>query len=204
MSRNGTVWILALALGVTVAGCEQRPAEETGEAMEPGEATAEAETQFESLRASYIEAWEARDADALVALHTEDYVEYTPEGERTSAEIHSQLADTAAQLQDASLSIEPEAFVVAESGDVAYETGSSTVIGTAPDGTPVSESSRYMVGFQKVDGEWKIHRLVLAPTAGETAPTVAPGAPTETPPTETPGTPADTAPAPTDTVALAM
>lgn len=192
MNRNGTVWILALALGVTVAGCEQRPAEETGEATEPAAASAEAETEIESLRTSYIEAWEARDADAIVALHTEDYVEYTPEGERTTAEIRSQLADTAAQLEDASLSIEPESFVVAESGDVAYETGTSTVTGTAPDGTPVSETSHYMVGFQNVDGEWKIHRLVLAPAAGETAPTVAPAAP------------AETTPAPTDTVALAM
>jgi ketosteroid isomerase-like protein len=65
--------------------------------------------------------------------------------------------------EGATLSIETELLEVAESGDVAYGAGVSTVTMPGADGQEMSESSRWVAGFKRVDGEWKVDRLAFAP-----------------------------------------
>jgi ketosteroid isomerase-like protein len=56
-----------------------------------------------------------------------------------------------------------EEMQVAESGDVAYGSGTSTVTVTSPDGQETSETMRWVAGFERVDGQWKVDRLGFAP-----------------------------------------
>ena len=84
---------------------------------------------------------------------------------------------------DAELSIETDDMTIAASGDVAYGSGTSTFTATGPDGAPIEERTRWVAGFRKVDGEWLIDRLGIAPLTEEG----------ETSARETPAAPADTA-----------
>lgn len=185
MERITTMFgIAVVALGLGLAACEPRDGEEP-EAVATADTVAP-EQAIEDLRERYIQAYNDRDVDALVMLHSEDFQQVTPEGVLDRESIRANMADTAAVPPDAQIDITTDEMVVAESGDVAFGSGTSTFRATGPDGTPISEESRWVAGFRKVDGEWKIHRLVVVPPAESTAP-AGPG----------PGT---TPPAPVDTV----
>lgn len=51
---------------------------------------------------------------------------------------------------------------MAESGDLAYGTGTTTLEGADSDGQPFTAKSRWLAGFKKVGGEWKIDRLMTS------------------------------------------
>lgn len=181
-------WTIAALAAVTIAfaACEQRPADETGESEEDvATGTADVEVEFEEFRTEYEDAWNARDWDAIVPMHTEDYQEITPTGETLGyGDIETAMQDTAqAPPADARLTIETESSEISDSGDLAYASGTSTITATGPDGQPMTMEERWMAGFERVDGQWKLDRLLRtatgagAPGMGETAPTAPMGAP---------------------------
>lgn len=61
-----------------------------------------------------------------------------------------------------SLSFEADDVVVAEAGDMAYETGTYALTVSDPEGNPASQHGHYVVVWQKqADGSWKV--MVDAP-----------------------------------------
>ena len=57
-----------------------------------------------------------------------------------------------------------ETTEVSESGDVAYSSGTSTVTVPGAEGAEgMSETMRWVAGFKRVDGAWKIDRLAFGP-----------------------------------------
>lgn len=116
---------------------------------------------------------------------------FSPEGEVvTRTQIESIVGNTVAMQPEGELAIEMESMVVAESGDLAYGTGTTTLEGTDSDGQPFIAKSRWLAGFKRVGGEWKIDRLMTsAPTsaaelpsgAGEPADTIRISGPDTTP-----------------------
>lgn len=162
------------AVTITLAACEQQVTEDTGAAEEEVAATEteDAEAQIEDLGTRYEESWSARDWDAILAMHTEDYQEFTPEGVMTYQDVEAAMRDTAqAPPEDAELTIEFETVEVSDSGDLAYATGTTSVTATGPDGETMTERSRWMGGFERAGDEWKIDRLVISPMSdGEAAP----------------------------------
>lgn len=156
---------LVFGLALTLAACEQ-PAQETGDMDGAADTTAavSAEAQLDSLRMNYVAAWEARDWAAVSGMMTSDYQEIGPEGRFDYDQVTAMMADSANMPPEgATLSIDMEESRVAESGDVAYGSGTSTVTVTGPDGQETSETMRWMAGFERVDGQWKIDRLAFAP-----------------------------------------
>ena len=164
---------LLLGIAVTLAACEQQ-ATETGEMedtfADDTASAASAEAQLDSLRIRYEETWNAGDMDALADMMTSEYQEIGPEGTMNYDEAVAMMTDSANMPPEgATLSIETEVLEVAESGDVAYGSGVSTVTVEGADGEEIIQSSQWVAGFKRVDGEWKIDRLAFAPQSEEEA-----------------------------------
>jgi ketosteroid isomerase-like protein len=162
---------LLLGIAVALAACEQQ-ATETGEMEDDTYAdtasAVNAEAQLDSLRIRYEEAWNAGNMDAISGMMTSEYQEIGPEGTMNYDEAVAMMSDSANMPPEgAILSIETEVWEVAESGDVAYGAGVSTVTIPGADGQEMSESSQWVAGFKRVDGEWKIDRLAFAPQVEE-------------------------------------
>jgi ketosteroid isomerase-like protein len=157
---------LLLGIAVALAACEQQ-ATETGEmedTLADSAAVVSPEVALDSLRIRYEEAWNSGDMDAIGNMMTPDYEEIGPEGVMNYDEAIAMMSDSANMPPEgATLSIETEVLEVAESGDVAYGAGVSTVTMPAADGQEMIESSRWVAGFKRVDGEWKVDRLAFAP-----------------------------------------
>ena len=176
MKRMRIATPLLLGIAVALAACEQQ-ATETGEMedtfADDTASAASAEAQLDSLRIRYEEAWNAGDMDAIGDMMTSEYQEIGPEGAMNYDEVMAMMSDTANMPPEgATLSIETQVLEVAESGDVAYGAGVSTVTIPGADGQEMSESSRWVAGFKRVDGEWKVDRLAFAPQVEEAAGTM--------------------------------
>ena len=156
---------LVAGLALTLAACEQ-PAQETGEMEATADtmAAVSAEAQLDSLRMNYEAAWAERDWTTISGMMTSDYQEIGPEGVIDYDQAVAMMSDSANMPPEgATLSIDFEERQVAESGDVAYGAGTSTVTMTGEDGQEVSETMRWVAGFEMVDGQWKVDRLAFAP-----------------------------------------
>ena len=166
MTRMRIATPLLLGIAVALAACEQQ-ATETGEMEDTfadSAAVVSPEVALDSLRIRYEEAWNSGDMDAIGNMMTPDYEEIGPEGVMNYDEAIAMMSDSANMPPEgATLSIETEVLEVAESGDVAYGAGVSTVTMPAADGQEMIESSRWVAGFKRVDGEWKVDRLAFAP-----------------------------------------
>lgn len=141
--------VLAIVLTLVAIGCGRDTTDRAAEERE--------KVRIDSLRARYIEAYESHDAKALVGLHSRDFVEFVP-----GAKIDRFVIGRAMPPAGASFSLEPDRVVVAGSGDVAWETGTSVLTGTSPDGAEMRREWSYMIGWEKVGGEWKLDRMALA------------------------------------------
>lgn len=156
------------AVTIAFAACEQQAGEE-GATEETAADSVDNEAALEDFRTSFEEAFAARDWDAMMALHTSDYVEITPAGETMGYdEMGTAMRDSANQPPEGgTLTIETESMEIAESGDLAYGTGTAVFSFTGPDGQEIRDETRWMAGFEKVDGEWKLDRLAQVSTGGE-------------------------------------
>lgn len=166
MMRIRTMTPLALVLALAMVACEQR-AGETGEMEGTADSVSavSAEAQLDSLRIAYENAWNAGDMAAIPGMMTSDYEELGPEGRLNYDQAIAMMSDSANMPPPgATLSINMESTEVAESGDVAYSSGTSTVtVPGAEGGEGMSETMRWVAGFKRVDGAWKIDKLAFAP-----------------------------------------
>lgn len=166
MTKIQIVPPILMGLALMLGACEQAGTE-TGEMEETtadSVAAMDDEAALDELRTSYEDAWEAGDMNSVLGMMTPDYQEIGPEGTMNYEQVSAMMADSANMPPPgAQLSIETHTLEIAESGDVAYGSGISTVTVTGPDGQEMSESSEWVAGFQKVDGQWKVDRLAFAP-----------------------------------------
>ena len=174
--------VAVMSAGLVLAGCVEEDtdveAEGEEEVVEAPEDTVSPEVELDDLRREYERAYSEQDDPALAALRSKDYLEINAEGQVVREGQAPMFADTTGQdtteqgrmaadtiptaAMPGDLTLETESMTVAESGDVAYGTGTSTLRGTGPDGTEFTVESRWLAGFEKVDGEWKIDRLMTS------------------------------------------
>ncbi|MDX1623530.1 MAG: SgcJ/EcaC family oxidoreductase [Gemmatimonadota bacterium] len=154
--------LLALALMFPVAACQQQAAEEEGAAEETAaeETTtaAEIEATLDSLGNAFEAAVENNDPAAIAAQYTEDAVLLPPGEERIEGRqnIESSYAEWLNADTTASITLTIDRLEVAESGDLAYEIGTAQVSGTTREGEAYEDTGKYLVAWEKVDGEWLI------------------------------------------------
>ncbi len=101
------------------------------------------------------ESWEtalnAGDVDGLTALYAEDCVLMSPNTEMMSG--HAAARAEFGDLVDAGLTADMNTIKTVAGGDVGFHVGTYAMI--APDGT-VIDQGKFIEGWQKVGGQWKI------------------------------------------------
>lgn len=158
MHHTRSFLCLLTTMALLVA-CQQRPpADETATMEEPVVDVAAEVEAINQTADRYEQAIAAKDVEALVAFYTDDAIWIAPDGTPTSGAnaFRESLTETTSQPGTVAMEITPDRTVVASSGDLAYTIGTYTVTTTAPDGETVQEGHRYVVGLEKVGGEWKV------------------------------------------------
>jgi ketosteroid isomerase-like protein len=137
--------VFATALAVTGFACEKAP---TVDVAAEEQAIRDAVTRFN-------ENLVAKNDSALAAAYAADAVLLPPNEAPVTGP--SAIGQYWAQMwpMNASLVITPTSVKVAQSGDLATESGTWTLSATAPTG-PISDNGKYLVAWTKVSGEWKI------------------------------------------------
>jgi len=120
-----------------------------------------AEADEAAIRAA-VEDWsaasQAKDVEGFVSVYADDAVlmlEGAPDLEGAEAI----RAGIGGMMQDPNFNLwfEPTQVVVAESGDLAYETGTYSLGISDPEGNAVSQHGHYVVVWRKQsDGNWKV------------------------------------------------
>lgn len=151
-----------LAIAVALTACEGAEVDVTDETAAAD--SVDHEAALDEFRTSYEAAYNAGDADALMAMYTSDFVEYVPDATLDYAAVEASLRDTVQGMPSGgTLRITTDEWEVAESGDLAHGHGTTVYDGPGPDGATVQMTDRWMAAFKNVDGAWKIHRLAILP-----------------------------------------
>lgn len=154
--RNPSPWIGAFAI-CALAACSA-PADQMSEADQaPAVDLAAEAAAVEAVSMQWLEAAQAQDVDAAVALFADDAV-FFDEGEGSLVglpAIRADIEESWAENPDASVSWSTNDVQVASSGDMAWERGSWTY---DPDGAGEAEAmtGEYVTVYEKVDGVWKV------------------------------------------------
>lgn len=148
-----------IALTVSLAACAQETAEEAG-TTEEGVAV-DAATVEQSIRDDadqFEQAMLAGDVETLSSFYAEDAVLLPANGPRVDgrAAIRDGFTEMFATGAPTAFTLDPTSIVVSEDGTMAYEVGTFSWTGTGPDGTEMTDTGKYLVVWEPVDGEWKI------------------------------------------------
>ncbi len=108
---------------------------------------------LQSGAASWIEAFGAKDIDAMTALYAEDSVLLPPNAPAIFG--RDAISATIQEMFAAGLSIELENLEVKVIGDLGYKAGRYRT--TAKDGSLI-DRGKYIEIWSKIDGNWVIHR----------------------------------------------
>jgi ketosteroid isomerase-like protein len=129
--------IAALLMIVAVAACAPQATDQSAE--------------LAAMTESWETALNAGDVDGLTALYTEDCVLMSPNTEMMSG--HAAARAEFGDLVDAGLTADMNTIKTVAGGDVGFHVGTYAMI--APDGT-VIDQGKFIEGWQKVGGQWKI------------------------------------------------
>ena len=150
-----------LLLSVTalmLPGCQaaQKPANDSAAAN----AVAASDTGAnEAAIRGEVDRWmqliKAKDAAAIAGLYAEDGAVMPPNAPigKGRAAIQQTWASLIA-MPGFDLAIIPEEIVVSASGDMALDRGAYR-LAVSPDGTPQTDTGKYVVVWRKIDGKWK-------------------------------------------------
>jgi uncharacterized protein (TIGR02246 family) len=186
---------LLAAVGL-LAACQTEPAEETG-ATEEAAATdvATVRAEIEAIGDRFEQALLAEDAATIATFYAEDAIALPPGSPRAEgpAAIEALFASWFEMIPASEgFTLTTDDLQLAESGDIAYETGTYTSRGTSPEGEAYDETGKFLVVYENEGGEWKIVRDMWNGDApmhmgeGEAGAAAAPEAtaPAEEPPAE--------------------
>lgn len=175
MRNPGAFGAGVLALVLIIAGCEAPEPEPEAEAA-PDQTQVDLQAEEQAIRdadAAMLEAARGRDAAGFADAFAPDgrlMFPYAPtaEGqEDIQARSEDDFGTPGFEVEWTTESIE-----IAESGDMAYSTGSYSVGMDTPDG-PMEDEGKFLTVWEKVDGEWKVAADMIAtdqPPPGAEAP----------------------------------
>jgi uncharacterized protein (TIGR02246 family) len=144
------------AIAVAMSCQSQEPATEQGSDADPAVDAAATREAILAVDQAWEDAVLAGDAAAVTALYAADATVQPPGAPRAtgSQEIQALFAGML-EYPVTSVVLNTDIVEVAASGDVAYNAGTFTMTGTAPDGSEWSDQGKYMAVFENVDGQWK-------------------------------------------------
>lgn len=161
---------LALALALSLAGCDDRgdAPKGTGNSAAEAKGGEEAAAAVEQAEEAMLAAFQAKDAGRLADHYTEDATVMM--AGQTPAKGRQAIAQSLGGFfkdQNFSIVFGNDATQVAASGDLAYTRGSYTITYTHPQTKQkTSESGSYVTVFKKgADGQWKVLEDIATPGA---------------------------------------
>lgn len=190
----GTCSVLVLAL----TACQQQATEQSGATEEEVVADTDLQAVIDESNTAFEQAMLAGDTAAMVANYADDAIVQPPymPASTGKAAIQSMFAAMIAEGVPSSFDVTAENVTVAESGELAYETGHYTVSGTTPAGETWEDQGKYLSVWEKDDeGQWRTTALSWSPNAAPTGMEHAEGAEPKTEPGATPLGGDETAPA---------
>ena len=156
----------SLVVGMLAVGCAPAPTERTAAAP----SRAADEQALRDLDARWLKAAQARDASAEAALFATDGVWYRNAGPlRGPAAIEQYLHKDYADNPHSRVNWTTDTLEVAESGDMAYQTGDVHISGLGASGDG-QERLRYLTVWKKVNGEWKVAHDMSSVVPGPATP----------------------------------
>lgn len=149
--------ILLTATALLVSSCDAANETTTGPLDEASTSVtaADDETAIRGQVAKWLELIKSRDAAAIAQMYTEDGAVMPPNAPMSKG--RTAVAETWEALMSApgfELTFAPEVIVLSSSGDMALDRGTYRMR-VAPDGNEQIDIGKYVVVWQKVDGEWK-------------------------------------------------
>jgi uncharacterized protein (TIGR02246 family) len=159
-----TKTLLLLSVTALLSACQ--------EGKKPGSSTAEVNTaaavnisEEEQAIRGQVDRWlqlvKAKDAGAIAALYTEDGAIMPPNAPIGKG--REAIQKTWASMMQApgfALTFTPEQIVVSASGDMALDRGTYSLT-VAPNGTPQTDTGKYVVVWRKIGSEWKAAADIL-------------------------------------------
>jgi uncharacterized protein (TIGR02246 family) len=145
---------IVLIGALAVAGCV---AEAPAPAPPPDNRAAD-EAALRVALEQWSAAAQAKDAATFASFYTDDGI-LLLEGAPDAVGMPALKEGTSGMMSDPnfSLSFGPDTVEVARSGDIAYDVGTYTLTMSGPDGTPVTQTGRYVDVWKKnAVGEWKV------------------------------------------------
>ncbi|HEX2763125.1 MAG TPA: DUF4440 domain-containing protein [Allosphingosinicella sp.] len=144
------------ALLLTACQAGEKPASNAAEMNSAAAADARADEQ--AIRGN-VDRWgqlvKAKDAAGIAGLYTEEGAVMPPNAPigKGRAAIQQTWASMM-RTPGFGLTIVPEQIVVSSSGDMALDRGTYSLT-IAPNGTPQTDTGKYVVVWRKIGGEWK-------------------------------------------------
>jgi ketosteroid isomerase-like protein len=113
------------------------------------------EQQIRQFTQEWYDAENRDDLDAIMPFIAEESVLQMPgmpmiEGKEAQRSLMAMLLESMVSITSG-----PMTIVVSESGDIAYQYGTSTAIIKGPDGE-FEDPEKYLFVWKKIDGEWKV------------------------------------------------
>ena len=113
------------------------------------------EQQIRQMTQEWYDAENRKDVDAIMLFIAEGCVLQGPgmpmiEGKETIRTVMATLLESMVSITGG-----PMTIVVSESGDIAYQYGTSIAIFKGPDGE-FEDPEKYLFVWKKIDGEWKV------------------------------------------------
>ncbi|TKW67351.1 MAG: DUF4440 domain-containing protein [Paracoccus denitrificans] len=148
--KSNTMFAAALALAPFI-GTTAIAQNETAAAEQRSDAQA-----IQTIHEEWADLIAEKDSAAIGALYAEDAVLMAP-GEATVEGAHAIAARWARQLtlDGFDFSLTPQQLVVSSSGDLAHDRGSYDFAAALPQGA-ITDTGKYVLVWQKIDGEWKV------------------------------------------------
>lgn len=142
-----TQWVLAIGVAVMISGCAPPAASDTRAADEQA---------IRKLDAEWSATAGKKDVDGAVAYYADDAILLPPNA--PAAKDKAAIKNMWRGLLSAASAISwtPERVEVAQSGDLAYLTGSYAMTIAGPDGKPLQDKGKMVEVWKKqADGKWK-------------------------------------------------
>ncbi|MBN2028663.1 DUF4440 domain-containing protein [bacterium] len=113
------------------------------------------EQQIRQFTQEWYDAENRKDLDAIMPFIAEESVLQMPgmpqiEGKEAQRSVMAVLLESMVSITGG-----PMTIVVSESGDIAYQYGTSTAVIQGPDGE-FEDPEKYLFVWKKIDGEWKV------------------------------------------------
>lgn len=152
MKMRWPVLLMACAMALAAAGCEEEHMHQLPDARAADEAAIRAASREWSNAAS------ARDLEKAVSFYAEDAT-YNPPGAPLAAgkDAIRKIWTNIVAIPGVNLRWESSKVEVARSGDLAYDTGAYTLTKNDASGKPVTTKGKYVVVWKnQADGKWKV------------------------------------------------